>query len=135
METVIEETNLLKRYNFAIASLHGNLNLNGRGAIGTTLITCTVFIALECLRGYYRSAVEHLRHGRRLLEELSRNDSHDPVNAQLREVILRLCVRAGILIEDCLFTILPRKDTDHRLIFGSMSEARSSLDEHLGLYS
>ncbi len=65
----------LQQYTLATGDLRCRIEKKSKTSVRVALITCAVFVQLEYLRGCYKIALTHLRHGLTLLEEcLSDND-------------------------------------------------------------
>ncbi|GKZ30867.1 hypothetical protein AbraIFM66950_010505 [Aspergillus brasiliensis] len=64
----------LQHYNKAIGCLQAELRRNSKRAesMRVALITCMVFVALELMRGQYRTSYTHLQHGLKLVKEIQR---------------------------------------------------------------
>ncbi|KAK5556477.1 hypothetical protein LTR46_005669 [Exophiala xenobiotica] len=67
----------LQQYTLATGDLRCRIETKGKTSVRVALITCAVFVQLEYLRGSYKLALTHLRHGLTLLEECLLDARHD----------------------------------------------------------
>ncbi|KAK5412485.1 hypothetical protein LTR06_005455 [Exophiala xenobiotica] len=67
----------LQQYTLATTDLRCHIETKGKTSVRVALITCAVFVQLEYLRGSYKLALTHLRHGLTLLEECLLDARHD----------------------------------------------------------
>ncbi|KAK5452702.1 hypothetical protein LTS15_006850 [Exophiala xenobiotica] len=67
----------LQQYTLATGDLRCHIETKGKTSVRVALITCAVFVQLEYLRGCYKLALTHLRHGLTLLEECLLDASND----------------------------------------------------------
>lgn len=128
----------LQQYTRAITDLRCRMTDKSKLSTKVALITCAIFIQLEYLRGFYKTALTHLRHGLVMLEEILRtngtveDDNQDLVNKWIMQTFTTMVVQAKIFGQDIyhphLFSLIGKRIRLVSEIFQSLSHARQSLE-------
>ena len=123
----------LQQYNRAITSLTSNLPNYGSNRDLLVLSMCMLFLCFEVLQGNPEGAVIHLESGLGILQKSVNPTSSLPMNKDL-EALWRLFARCDL--QACSY-VGARKPLLHygpgiRSFFGSITEARHTLDQILG---
>ena len=123
----------LRQYSKAInALLQPRSGCEGEAATRVALICCMLFICLEFLRGRYITANDHLQNGMKLLTALqAKREFGTTIDNWLVEAFTRmnlLAVQFGHGYRAPLTMRLADNRASHMITFGSVAQARSSLD-------
>lgn len=133
-----QERFMLQQYTKAISRLQPHFSNQDRSSVRIALITCMVFICLECLRGRFKTAQTHLRNGLMILREtqssLNLNDkgplflkpSRESVDDWITEAFCRLHVQVSLFNQSyrhsCLIMQGSRGPEPHVQIYLSFNE-------------
>jgi hypothetical protein len=134
----------LQQYNKAIQHLRTDTTQTSH-SLRVALITCTLFVILEYLRGQYQIGSEHLRYGMKLLIDISAPAPRSAMEPNLLcpnedfaynalvDAYARLGTQSAMFghvpAHMCLITRHPQSTFPY--VFTSLQEARRSLDDHL----
>jgi hypothetical protein len=100
----------VKQYTKAIGHLRRSL-ATGNEAPLTALMSCILFVCFDCLRGYYHTAMVHLKSGMNILQDMRAQNKSDPL---IEDIIAPLFVRLNIQSILYVDTSLP----DQRKAYG-----------------
>ncbi|KAI1081490.1 hypothetical protein F5B20DRAFT_67114 [Whalleya microplaca] len=136
----------LRHYSKAIKNVQPHLSTRTRASIRIALITCLLFVIMECIRGRHTAANAHLQAGLKLLEEcrtessvadyygLFQKASCDSVDAGIIQAFVRLDTHAKMLGYGSRHPHLMLEDSNKvtisssNFIFGSVNQARQHFD-------
>lgn len=83
----------VKQYTKAIGHLRRSLGTGDHSPL-TALMSCILFVCFDCLRGYYHTAIVHLKSGMKILQDLrAQNKAQDPT---IENIIAPLLVRLSV---------------------------------------
>ncbi|CAG8971586.1 hypothetical protein HYALB_00009235 [Hymenoscyphus albidus] len=129
----------LNQYTKALGHLRRSL-ASGKQAPLTALMSCLLFVCFDSLRGFYRTAMVHLRSGMKILADFRKNKIEDPMIEELiAPLLLRLGVQSILYIDTSLprdrvafareltKIVPPRKSLPES--FSTLEEARSAINE------
>jgi Fungal specific transcription factor domain len=130
----------VRQYNKAITYLQPCFSDGRRISVRITLITCTLFVYMEFLRGHYTKGIAHLDHGLGLIQCIGSSvKSQDPLSAQVDGWIVatftRLLVQVKLLgqeLKSPYQSFLSSGIQSNLGLFRSIHHARHTL-EHIVL--
>lgn len=134
-----DECFMLQQYGRAIGNLQPHLISGTQSSVRVTLISCLLFVCLECLRGHYRSGIFHLESGLKLLSSshlaamgagTAAKNSWEFSDYWIAETFSRLHMSAALFgqISTVFYPLVPSIDLPSHY-FCSVNEARHCLDE------
>ena len=128
----------LQQYTRAISDLRRRMEDKSKLSTKVALITCAIFVQLEYLRGFYKTALTHLRHGLIMLEEILptngkvEENNQDVVNEWIMQVFTTMIVQAKLFGQEIcqprLFSLIAKRIRSVSETFQSLSHARQSLE-------
>jgi hypothetical protein len=140
-----QEQFTLQHYVKAISHLQPHFSIKDRASLRVALITCVVFVCLEFLRGYFKTAQIHLQNGLKILGEMQMlSNGNDgilrlkPCRESTDDWIVEAFSRLHLQVElfkhayqhPCLVLQAARPETS-ALVFHSINEAWQQMERLL----
>ncbi|KAL4869621.1 hypothetical protein BDV12DRAFT_167706 [Aspergillus spectabilis] len=125
---------VLEEYNKSIQTLVKSLASSKGESMDLTLTTCCLFVCLEMLRGNKKDALDHIEAGLRIIHKheqtCSLTSRSNELYQELRDLFIRLNLQASFMGRLMIpLKLTPSATIRAGLIFTTLSEARSSLDQ------
>ncbi|RDL40440.1 Zn2 DNA-binding protein [Venustampulla echinocandica] len=130
----------VKQYTKAIGHLRRSLATGDHDPL-TALMSCILFVCFDCLRGYYHTAMVHLKSGMKILRDLrAQSKERDPtIENIIAPLLVRLSVQSILYVDTSQPEQRKRFATELRPVilsaetvpevFDSLDEARASMNE------